>query len=114
MKDRSVIVDVAIDQGGCIETIRRTTRGTRLRRARRRPLRWATSPAVPYVDLRAHQRATPPTSATSPSSGPPAPSALTRPLAQLPTGSRRVTRQVVAESLGQPLPAAFLRRRLAA
>ena len=59
MKPRSVIVDVAIDQGGCIETIHETTHddpvyevhGVHPLRRRQHARRGAA-----HVDLRAHQR----------------------------------------------------------
>ena len=74
MKPRSVIVDVAVDQGGCIETIRETTHDdpvyeTPRRRALRR--RQHAGRGAPHVDLRADQRHAARTSRRSPCTAPP-------------------------------------------
>ena len=59
MKEGSVIVDVAVDQGGCVETMHPTTLGRAdLPRPRRRALRRRehAGPRTAHVHLRAHQR----------------------------------------------------------
>ena len=59
MKEGSVIVDVAVDQGGCVETMHPTTLADPIYlRARRRPLRRGqhARPRAPHLHVRAHQR----------------------------------------------------------
>ena len=61
MKPGAVIVDVAIDQGGCIETSHETTHPTRCSSPRRDPLRRRQHAGrrAPHLHLRAHQHHAP-------------------------------------------------------